>query len=213
MSLRHAVDIFHKIRKFDWYRTAMLISTATCKQFDKVRSFAGALYPCAPEFQARWRVRLHVLQMGRGGHPLHVALGARQVVPADIIYDMLAAYPEACQFADRAGKYPLHYAAEYNSCEPEVFRVILEAYPDAARQKNKWGQLPIHYATWRRAPPELIRMLHDAYPEGATLRDTLGCGLHGEPGLPAEPGILNKSLGEGALEALQSMGDTVSSEA
>ncbi len=33
-----AVDIFHKIRKFDWYRTAMLISPATCRQFDKVRA-------------------------------------------------------------------------------------------------------------------------------------------------------------------------------
>jgi hypothetical protein len=32
------VDIFHKIRKFDWYRTAMLISPATCRQFDKVRA-------------------------------------------------------------------------------------------------------------------------------------------------------------------------------
>jgi hypothetical protein len=151
--------------------------------------------------------------MGRGGHPLHLALGVRQVIPADIIYDMLAAYPEACQFADRAGKLPLHYAAEFNSCDPEVFKAILEKYPDAARQTNKWGQLPIHYATWRRAPPEIIRMLHEAYPEGATMRDTLGRGLHGEPGLPAELGILNASLDEDALKALQGMGDTAASEA
>ena len=151
--------------------------------------------------------------MGRGGHPLHLALGVRQVIPADIIYDMLAAYPEACQYADRAGKLPLHYAAEFNSCEPEAFQAILDAYPAAARHKNKWGQLPIHYATWRRAPPELIRMLHDAYPEGATMQDTLGRGLHGEPGLAAEPGILNASLDEGALKALQGMGDTATSEA
>ena len=72
--------------------------------------------------------------------------------------------PEAALFPDRAGKLPLHYAAEYNSCEPEVFQAILEANPAAARHKNKWGQLPIHYATWRRAPPELIRMLHEAFP-------------------------------------------------
>lgn len=140
--------------------------------------------------------------MGRGGHPLHVALGARQVVAADIIYDMLTAYPEAALFADRAGKLPLHYAAEYNSCEPEVFQAILEANPAAARHKNKWGQLPIHYATWRRAPPEIIRMLHDAFPEGAGHQDTLGRGLHGEPGFPAEPQILNASLDGSALEGM-----------
>ena len=162
-----AVDIFHKIRKFDWYRTAMLISSHTAHQFDK---------------------------MGRGGNPLHVALGARQVVPADIIYDLLEANPGAAAFADRAGKMPLHYAAEYNSCEPEVFTAVLEAHPDAARHKNKWGQLPIHYATWRRAPPEIIRQLHEAYPEGAELTDTLA-------GFSAEQTILNTSLKGGEAEA------------
>ena len=152
--------------------------------------------------------RARAIQMGRGGHPLHLALGVRQIVPADIIYDMLAAYPEACTFADSAGKMPLHYAAEYNSCDPEVFEAILKLNPAAARHKNKWGQLPIHYATWRRAPPELIRVLHEAYPEGASMQDTLGRGLHGTPGLPAEPGILNASLGESGMKALQGMGET-----
>ena len=185
------MDIFHKIRKFDWYRTAMLISPHTAHQFDK---------------------------MGRGGNPLHVALGARQVVPADIIYDLLEANPGAAAFADRAGKMrkivilsrfvslsvsliqkashiaALHYAAEYNSCEPEVFTAVLEAHPEAARHKNKWGQLPIHYATWRRAPPEIIRQLHEAYPEGAELTDTLA-------GFSAEQTILNTSLKSGEAEA------------
>ena len=46
------VDIFHKIRKFDWYRTAMLISPATCRQFDKVCVVIVAVCcrrrPCPP---------------------------------------------------------------------------------------------------------------------------------------------------------------------
>jgi hypothetical protein len=142
--------------------------------------------------------------MGRGAHPLHVALGARQVVPADIIYDMLTAFPEATLFADSAGKMPLHYAAEYNSCELEVFQAILEANPAAACHKNKWGQLPIHYATWRRAPLELIRMLHNAYPDGAAHQDTLGRGLHGEPGFAANTEILSASLGGSALGGMGS---------
>ena len=95
---------------------------------------------------------------------------------------------------DWTGKTALHYAAEYNSCEPEVFTAVLEAHPEAARHKNKWGQLPIHYATWRRAPPEIIRQLHEAYPEGAELTDTLA-------GFSAEQTILNTSLKSGEAEA------------
>ena len=105
-----------------------------------------------------------------------------------------AALASSAAFADRAGKMPLHYAAEYNSCEPEVFTAVLEAHPEAARHKNKWGQLPIHYATWRRAPPEIIRQLHEAYPEGAELTDTLA-------GFSAEQTILNTSLKGGEAEA------------
>lgn len=147
-------DIFHKIRKCDWYRTAALVSPAKAREVDK---------------------------MGFKGLPLHLALGNRQLVPEDIVNDLIEAYPESCKYKDEAGKLPLHYAAEFNSCSEAVFQAILEANPDAAMEPNKWGQLPIHYACWRRATPSIISMLYDAYPQGATMRDTLAgfaCDAH-----------------------------------
>jgi hypothetical protein len=184
-------DIFHKIRKFDWYRTAQLISPETARKVDV---------------------------QGQGGMALHLALGARQVVPEDICFDLLLANPEAAKYKDRAGKLPLHYAAEFNSCSPACFKAVLDAYPEGAHELNKWGacagssapvlcsaaaaaaaaagaggkqgahvrvcvwgawlcsvagQTPLHYATWRRASPDILQMLFDANPGAAAMRDTL----------------------------------------
>ena len=78
---------------------------------------------------------------GKHGLPLHLALGCRQVVPESICSDLLEAYPESARVADRAGKLPLHYVAEFNSCSVVVFKMLLDYYPEAASQPNKWGQV------------------------------------------------------------------------
>lgn len=62
------------------------------------------------------------------------------------------AYPAGVKKQDHQGKLPLHYAAEFNSCDIEVFQLLLDEYPEGISIKNKWGQLPLHVACWRNAP-------------------------------------------------------------
>eukprot|EP01051_Picozoa_sp_SAG22_P021059 SAG22_NODE_4498_length_1250_cov_16.166811_1_plen_100_part_00 len=75
---------------------------------------------------------------------------------------------------DHQGKLPLHYAAEFNSCDIEAFHLLLEGYPEGINVKNKWGQLPLHTACWRNAPDEVIELLYSKSPPGAAeMTDTL----------------------------------------
>ena len=83
---------------------------------------------------------------------------------------LLAAEPLVCKVVDKWGKYPLHYACEFQS-PAEVVEAIVKAFPRAAQRKAMDNRYPLYYA--KQSAQVIVDQLIEAHP---TLFDAMSLG-------------------------------------
>lgn len=108
--------------------------------------------------------------------PLHIATSSG--MSEEIVMYLCTALPQALQYADRDGNYPLHYAAMYGS--PATIRHFVRTFPQAAGSQNEKKRLPLHFLCSRFfdddeiISPLDIEQLIKAYPQALKMKDRCG---------------------------------------
>ena len=112
-----------------------------------------------------------------GNLPLHSALEVGDVMPADIIEEMLKLYPGACLVADRDHNYPVHCC--FHECKESLEKkamMVIDAGPKALAEKSRKLKqyLLFHAVQSRRYSDQLVAKLANAYPKGCEVKDAEG---------------------------------------
>mmetsp|Transcript_14421 Transcript_14421/g.23839 ORF Transcript_14421/g.23839 Transcript_14421/m.23839 type:complete len:1012 (+) Transcript_14421:52-3087(+) len=118
-----------------------------------------------------------------GQLPLHVLL-QRCCAEPDMVFDLLAGYPQAVSSRDGHGLLPLHHACHVGVGDVEIIKTLIEKSPESIKTEVKMtdggkGPLPLHLALAHGAHHgaafekmnQVIEILLDAYPESAKIWD------------------------------------------
>jgi ankyrin repeat protein len=123
--------------------------------------------------------------------PLHKACVLQP--PAELVEQLLLAYPAGAMSHDQDAWLPLHCASFYGA-SVAVMAALLHANTKGSQQKDTEGRLALHYACLKGASTDVVTTLLNAYPKGSMSKDDEGR-------LPLHHACSKKSS-DGVIEAL-----------
>ena len=106
--------------------------------------------------------------------PLHCACRRRDsLADAEIVRNLINAYPAGCLVPDDLGRLPVHYALS-NGAPPHIIHMLIQANPKAARGVDNRGWTPLHVACSAGASVSVISALLHECPEAVVLHTKKG---------------------------------------
>ena len=108
-----------------------------------------------------------------GRLPLHLIVSNKEMQLAELLPNMLHAYPDGAKIPDFAQKLPLHYAASRSDMTLDLMVQILDAFPNALSAMDKEGNLPFHYSIANQSV-DIALTLINRYPECISIFDGNG---------------------------------------
>jgi hypothetical protein len=109
--------------------------------------------------------------------PLHIATS--RGMSQEIVNYLCNTRPQALQYADQDGNFPLHYAAMYSSSN--TLQLFAHKFPQASRSMNERNRLPLHLLCARFFQEEEfqissndLKVIIEAYPDALQISDRCG---------------------------------------